>query len=151
MNMFLRAWESKLWTYLVLYSPVGKLLYPVWMAVTVFPTLWLFYGFFYLLILANWFDELWVSADDLGLSQTIKFLLMPNWDHREQCCAPQTVRRYKEDCQQYSGFIRRTVYICVWIEGIRISWIQHSSVGNHVCSGHLYYLPAWCTSVTLRE
>ena len=41
MNKFLGAWESTLCTYLVLYSPLAKLLCLIWMAVTVFPTLWL--------------------------------------------------------------------------------------------------------------
>lgn len=41
MNKFLGTWESKLWICLFLYSPLAKLLYLIWIVVTVFPTLWL--------------------------------------------------------------------------------------------------------------
>lgn len=90
MNRFLGKWESNLWTYLFLYSPLAKLLYFIWIVVTVFPTLWLVCVVCSLILAKQFDEELWISTDDLGLSPTMKFLPTLNCDQWEQSIYPQS-------------------------------------------------------------
>lgn len=81
MNKFPGAWESKSWTYLVLYSPLAKLFYLIWMAVTVFPTLWLVCVVLFIdLGKVIWWRAL-ANCRWYRSGPKHEFLLMLNWDH----------------------------------------------------------------------